>query len=53
MRRARTGSETKLMRLLGLPIEDYDRRNALPPDDAGPAERLRFLPATRAKRRPA
>ncbi|HUD99290.1 MAG TPA: hypothetical protein VMR62_06920 [Bryobacteraceae bacterium] len=41
--RARTRSETKLMRLLGLLIEDYDRRNALPPDDAGPAVRLRFL----------
>src|SRR5438309_11711786 len=41
--RARTRSETKLMRLLALLIEDYDRRNALPPDDAGPADRLRFL----------
>jgi HTH-type transcriptional regulator/antitoxin HigA len=42
-RRARTRSETKLMRLLALLIEDYDRRNALPPDDGAPAERLRFL----------
>jgi len=41
--RSRTRGETKLMRLLALLIEDYDRRNALPPDDAGPAERLRFL----------
>lgn len=41
--RARTLSETKLMRLLALLIEDYDRRNALPPDEAGPADRLRFL----------
>lgn len=41
--RARTGSETKLMRLLALLIEDYDRRNSLPPDDAAPADRLRFL----------
>ena len=41
--RARTRSETKLMRLLALLIEDYDRRNALPPADAGPAVRLRFL----------
>lgn len=41
--RARTRGETKLMRLLALLIEDYDRRNALPPDDAGPAGRLRFL----------
>ena len=31
------------MRLLALLIEDYDRRNALPPDEAGPADRLRFL----------
>lgn len=43
MGRARTQSETKLMRLLALLIGDYDRRNALPPDEAGPAERLRFL----------
>jgi HTH-type transcriptional regulator/antitoxin HigA len=41
--RARTRSETKLMRLIALLIEDYDRRNALPPDDSAPAERLRFL----------
>jgi HTH-type transcriptional regulator/antitoxin HigA len=41
--RARTPEETKLMRLLALLIQDYDRRNAMPPDDATPAERLRFL----------
>ncbi|MCC6361957.1 MAG: transcriptional regulator [Bryobacterales bacterium] len=41
--RFRTQSETKLMRLLGLLIEDYDRRNALPPDDGAPPDRLRFL----------
>lgn len=41
--RARTQSETKLMRLLALLIEDYDCRNALPPDNATPDERLRFL----------
>ena len=41
--RARTQSETKLMRLLALLIEDYDRRNALPPDNATSEERLRFL----------
>jgi HTH-type transcriptional regulator / antitoxin HigA len=41
--RTRTASETKLMRLLGLLIQDYDRRNALPPDGSTPAERLRFL----------
>ena len=31
------------MQLLALLIEDYDRRNALPPDNAPPATRLRFL----------
>ena len=41
--RARTRSETKLMRLLALLVEDYDRRNALPPDETSPADRLRFL----------
>jgi HTH-type transcriptional regulator/antitoxin HigA len=42
-RRSRTREETKLMRLLALLIEDYDRRYALPPDDATPAERFQFL----------
>ena len=41
--RARTRSETKLMRLLALIVEDYDRRNGLPLDDGTPADRLRFL----------
>jgi len=41
--RTRTPEETKLMRLLGLLIQDYDRRHAMPPDDSTPAERLRFL----------
>jgi HTH-type transcriptional regulator / antitoxin HigA len=41
--RARTPVETKLMRLLGVLMEDYDRRHALPPDDSTPAELLRFL----------
>jgi HTH-type transcriptional regulator / antitoxin HigA len=41
--RSRSREETKLMRLLALLIEDYDRRNALPPDDATPGERLQFL----------
>ena len=31
------------MQLLGLLIEDYDRRNALPPDSATPDARVRFL----------
>lgn len=39
----RTRSETELMRLLALLIEDYDRRHALPPDDSTPGELLQFL----------
>lgn len=41
--RRRTASETRLMRLLALLVEDYDRRHALPPEDSTPAERLRYL----------
>jgi HTH-type transcriptional regulator/antitoxin HigA len=41
--RNRTPDETKLMRLLSLLVQDYDRRHALPPDDATPAERLQYL----------
>jgi len=41
--RARSAEETKLLRLLALLVEDYDRRHALPPDNSTPAERLRFL----------
>ena len=41
--RKRTPEETKLMRLLLLLVEDYDRRHAMPPDDSTPAERLQFL----------
>ena len=41
--RARTRNETRLMRLLALLVEDYDRRNAMTRDQATPAERLRFL----------
>jgi HTH-type transcriptional regulator / antitoxin HigA len=41
--RARSREETKLMRLLALLVEDYDRRNAVPPDKATPAERVQFL----------
>jgi len=41
--RARTAEETKLMHLLGLLIQDYDRRHAMPPDDSAPADRLQFL----------
>jgi HTH-type transcriptional regulator/antitoxin HigA len=41
--RRRTREESRLMNLLGLLIEDYDRRRALPPDNSTPAERLQFL----------
>jgi HTH-type transcriptional regulator/antitoxin HigA len=41
--RSRSAEETKLLRLLGLLVEDYDRRNALPPDNISPAEKLLFL----------
>jgi len=41
--RRRTQAEGKLMDLLGLLIQDYDQRHALPPDTSTPAERLRFL----------
>jgi HTH-type transcriptional regulator/antitoxin HigA len=41
--RKRTPEETKLLRLLGLLVEDYDRRHAMPPDDSTPGERLQFL----------
>ena len=41
--RSRSRDESKLMRLLAVLIEDYDRRHALPPDESTPAERLAFL----------
>ncbi len=41
--RSRTPDETKLIRLLALLVQDYDRRHALPPDDSTPAEMLQFL----------
>jgi HTH-type transcriptional regulator/antitoxin HigA len=41
--RARTGNETRLMHLLMVLVEDYDRRHTLPPDDSTPAELLQFL----------
>ena len=40
---ARSAEETKLLRLLALLVEDYDRRHALPPDNSAPGEKLRFL----------
>lgn len=36
-------AEQKLKDLLGVLIQDYDRRHALPPDNSTPAEILRFL----------
>jgi len=41
--RSRTRDETRLMRLLGLLIEDYDRRHGVPDEEDTPAEKLRFL----------
>lgn len=41
--RARSPGETRLMRLLILLVQDYDRRHGMPPDDSTPAERLQFL----------
>lgn len=41
--RRRAASETRLMRLLAVLVEDYDRRHALPPDDSVPAEKLGYL----------
>jgi HTH-type transcriptional regulator/antitoxin HigA len=41
--RRRTRAEDRLMDLLGILIADYDRRNAMPPDDSTPAELLQFL----------
>ncbi len=39
----RNKAEDRLMDLLGVLIEDFDRRNGLPPDRGTPCERLRFL----------
>jgi antitoxin component HigA of HigAB toxin-antitoxin module len=38
-----SSAEEKLKNLLGVLIQDYDRRHALPPDDSTPADVLRFL----------
>lgn len=48
--KSRTNDETKLMRLLALLIEDYDRRHAVPAGKSTPAERLRFLLESAAKK---
>jgi HTH-type transcriptional regulator/antitoxin HigA len=39
----RTQAEEKLMALLGVLIQDYDRRNALPREGCTPAAMLQFL----------
>ena len=39
----RTAAEEKLYRLLRVLIQDYDRRNAMPPDNIQPHEMLQFL----------
>jgi HTH-type transcriptional regulator/antitoxin HigA len=41
--RNRTPEETKLMRLLSVLIQDYDRKHAIPSEESTPAERLRYL----------
>ena len=41
--RKRSKEETKLMRLLGLLLQDYDRRHASPREGCSPAELLKFL----------
>ena len=39
----RTADETKLMRLLMIIVDEYDRRNAMPPSDVAPHDVLQFL----------
>lgn len=39
----RTADEARLMRLLAVLVEDYDRRHTLPPAESTPAERLQYL----------
>lgn len=39
----RTAEETRLKKLLGLLVQDYDRRHAMPADEGTPAEKLQFL----------
>lgn len=45
----RSRAEETLMDLLGVLIEDFDRRHSMPPDDGTPGERLRFLMEHAAK----
>jgi HTH-type transcriptional regulator/antitoxin HigA len=48
-KRRRTTAEDKLMDLLGVLIEDYDRRQCLPPEKSTPADWLQFLLAHSGK----
>ena len=41
--RTRTTDETRLMKLLGLLVQDYDHRNSLPPAGMTPQEALHYL----------
>lgn len=41
--RKRSGDETKLMHLLMVLVEDFDRRHPFPADASTPSERLRYL----------
>jgi HTH-type transcriptional regulator / antitoxin HigA len=41
--RDRTEEETRMMKLLGVLVQDYDQRHALPPAGMTPQEALRFL----------
>jgi HTH-type transcriptional regulator/antitoxin HigA len=43
VQRRRTAAENRLMDLLGVLIEDYDRQHGMPPDNSTPAEYLQFL----------
>src|SRR5438477_12061851 len=48
--RARSAEETKLLRLLALLVEDYDRRHALPPDKSTPPKSCSSSWSTPGKR---
>ncbi len=48
--RARSAEETKLLRLLALLVEDYDRRHALPPDKSTPPKSYSSSWSTPGKR---
>jgi hypothetical protein len=48
----RTPGESRLMRLLAVPDEGYDRRHALPPGKNTPDERLKYLLETSGRTLP-